>query len=311
MHINAVIGNPPYNNDMYIPFVEMGHQLATDCSLFITPAKWQAKGGEKNEAFRQNIVPYMSKIVYYKDSTDIFDIKEYGGISYYIIKKEINSTKEVKVICINDSIATDYETHTEKELKLVNNNIISIIDKCNSNIMMNKSIGYAQSYYVKNTESGNITRLSNDDIEVMQGDEISGYVRKQDLTHSDRLEKYKCICNIMTGTLAQIKQDNKTIGIPKIMIVGPNQVPKGSFPVLKYFDNKNEAESFVSYCYTKLVAFLYNVGICGSTMTQEFWRFVPDPVSFDHIFTDEELYKKYNLTEEEINIIESVIKERK
>lgn len=41
------------------------------------------------------------------------------------------------------------------------------------------------------------------------------------------------------------------------------------------------------------------------------WHFVPDPESFDHIFTDAELYKKYNLTLEEINIIESVIKERK
>lgn len=41
------------------------------------------------------------------------------------------------------------------------------------------------------------------------------------------------------------------------------------------------------------------------------WQFIPDPGSFDHIFTDDELYKKYNLTPEEINIIESVIKERK
>lgn len=41
------------------------------------------------------------------------------------------------------------------------------------------------------------------------------------------------------------------------------------------------------------------------------WRFVPDPGECDHIFTDAELYEKYNLTEEEINIIESVIKERK
>ena len=73
MKINAVIGNPPYNNDMYIPFVEMGHQLATDCSLFITPAKWQAKGGKDNEAFRQNIVPYMSKIVYYPATPDVFE----------------------------------------------------------------------------------------------------------------------------------------------------------------------------------------------------------------------------------------------
>lgn len=41
------------------------------------------------------------------------------------------------------------------------------------------------------------------------------------------------------------------------------------------------------------------------------WRFVPVPEAFDHIFTDQELYEKYNLTPEEINIVESVIKECK
>ena len=62
---------------------------------------------------------------------------------------------------------------------------------------------------------------------------------------------------------------------------------------------------------SKLVAFLIYLGICGATLNAEFWRFVPDPEAFDHIFTDQELYEKYNLTQEEINIIESVIKERK
>lgn len=46
-------------------------------------------------------------------------------------------------------------------------------------------------------------------------------------------------------------------------------------------------------------------------MADEAWRFVPDPGAFDHIFTDDELYKKYNLTQDEIDLIESVIKERK
>lgn len=49
----------------------------------------------------------------------------------------------------------------------------------------------------------------------------------------------------------------------------------------------------------------------GGNVNLKAFEFVPDPGAFDHIFTDEELYKKYNLTDEEINIIESVIKERK
>jgi type I restriction-modification system DNA methylase subunit len=61
MNFDVVVGNPPYNNDLYIPFVELGHSLAKECSLWITPAKWQAKGGDANDNFRKNIVPYMKK----------------------------------------------------------------------------------------------------------------------------------------------------------------------------------------------------------------------------------------------------------
>ena len=100
-------------------------------------------------------------------------------------------------------------------------------------------------------------------------------------------------------------------GMKKVFIAEDMQVPQGHYAVLRMFDNKDEADSFVSFCASKLVAFLYFVGITASMDVIENWRFVPDPGAFDHIFTDEELYKKYNLTDEEIAIIESVIKERK
>ena len=50
--------------------------------VFITPAKWQAKGGDLNDNFRKEIVPYMSKIVFYPDCSDIFNIAEHGGICF-------------------------------------------------------------------------------------------------------------------------------------------------------------------------------------------------------------------------------------
>ena len=49
----------------------------------------------------------------------------------------------------------------------------------------------------------------------------------------------------------------------------------------------------------------------NSVDNNESWSFVPDPGAFDHIFTDDELYKTYGLTPDEIKVIESVIKERK
>ena len=82
--------------------------------------------------------------------------------------------------------------------------------------------------------------------------------------------------------------------------------------VYRAFDNLGEAQSMVSYLNTKLIRFLTSMTLTGTTTQKaEFWRFVPDPNAFDHVFTNEELYKKYNLNNEDISLIESVIKERK
>ena len=87
MKFDVVVGNPPYNNDIYLDFVTFGHRLSTQYTLMITPAKWQAKGGKKNEDFRANIVPYISEIAYYPNEKDIFNIYLSGGLSYFLIDK--------------------------------------------------------------------------------------------------------------------------------------------------------------------------------------------------------------------------------
>lgn len=108
MKFDVVVGNPPYNNDIYLDFVTFGHRLSTQYTLMITPAKWQAKtdgkpagskSPDKNVEFRKNIVPFMSKIVYYPCADDIFDIVEADGIQYYILSKEKNTYKDIQIRC--------------------------------------------------------------------------------------------------------------------------------------------------------------------------------------------------------------------
>ena len=299
---DVVIGNPPYNNDLYIDFVTWGHQRANKYSLWITPAKWQAKGGDKNERFRQTIVPYMKDIVYYPDAFEIFDIREQEGITYYAVDKNIHDAKEIKCICSsNSAFNSDVENRKNIMQTLFSNKIANIIDKCKSNTYMNQVIGVKQSEYVSNTEHGNNTG----DIEIYAGEKLSGYINKSQLRTTEDLDKYKVSTSVMPVDVG-FDNDGKRFVLSRTYIVKPNAVPKGSFPVLI-----KEAESFRSYCNTILVRFLYYIGICGKTISEEFWRFVPYQGAFDHIFTDEELYAKYGLTQEEINLIESVIKERK
>ena len=350
---DVVVGNPPYNNDLYLQFVTEGHELASEYTLAITPAKWQAKGGKANEEFRKNIVPYMSKIVYYKDTKDIFDIGEPDGICYYIMGKQIYEEKQIKCICSkNKSLESDWEIHDEKDVILLPRKILNVLGKMGQ-------LGedsFKQSKYVKNTDTGEpgimgqlgfkrFTYTSEQDrgeklkqagyVEVMQGSKVCGYKAISELLTTDRLDKYKCIesCMLVQGSSSPFDRiSNKALGQNLIVVIGPYQVPKGSFQILKYFDSSDASNSFKGYINSKTMSFSQFMGVCGTTMTREFFRFIPDPNDWTVTYVDAphpgavpdekgyyeydgerycSLYARYKLTKDEINLIESVIKERK
>lgn len=266
---DVVIGNPPYNNDIYLDFVTLGDQLASKATCMITPAKWQAKGGEKNEAFRKNIVPRMSDIVYYPVSQDVFDIQLQGGVTYYLIGKDVITDKTLNVICTtNENISADND-HTDGRL-IYSTKVQNIINKVSGNNKLN----YSGNDLTKQFVIG----ITN----VFVG---GGFLSKK------------------TGDTLMLISPYKQIGTVK---------KNADTTLLCSFDTEAEADSYISYLNTRFVRFLFFVACCGMHLNNDFsWRFIPDPGKFDHIFTDKELYDKYNLTPEEIAIIESVIKERK
>ena len=359
MKFDVVIGNPPYNNDMYLDFVTLAHQLSSKYTCMITPAKWQAKTDgkpagsktpDKNEQFRKNIVPYMSDIVYFRDTHDVFDIDDYAGMCYYLLTKEVNNHKNVACSCkISKVFNTDsWEVHDEIDITLLPHKILKIIGKVGQ-----LGEGFKQSLYVKNTDHGEsslmgklgfkVGEFSNYKdwgsqvkqegyVEIMQGTKVVGYKAKSELFTTANLDKYKCIVNCMIGGAIIFNDKGKVIGSPKVHKIGPNQVPKGSFPVLKFFNTGEECDSLISYVETKMVSFLIYCGVCGATLTKEFFRFVPDPNDWTCTYVDAphpgvtpdskgiytldgvkycSLYARYNLDQDDINIIESVIKERK
>lgn len=314
--INNIIMNPPYNpSDLYIDFVTLAHKIASDNVVAITPAKGiNGKSDKKNDEFRQNIVPYIEKAVYYIDSTDIFTIQEWGGIVYYLFNKNRHDEKHIKSVCNkNNIINCDYEVHSERELLLFNNTIVNLLHKLNKHNKLN-GLNFSRFEYTEEQEYGHEKAVTASDVKLMQGKKQIGYLSLQELKTTNDIDKYKCITSCMWGNNNVKFNDNgkgKIVGTTNIEIIGPNEVPKGSFIILRKFDTLQEAQSFVSFAYSKLVSFLIYFGITGATLNETFWRFVPDPGKFDHIFTDEELYSEYDLTDEEIAIIESVIKERK
>lgn len=291
-----------------------GQLLQSSYELLITPAKWQAKGGQKNEDFRRNIVPYMSKIVYYPVATDIFSIKEWDGITYFLsVKDRISETKEI----INISKwQNKFNNSSIRELgESLNNSFVSILNKVRGSKNFNEiSINYEVYFDCKDVS---FVDDKNHTVEVLGGDsqgnmQIDGYANIDRLRHRDDINKYKLIMHSMPGRNNTLVSDGTTYGNSEVKIIGKGAVCKDAYIVLATSDSIEELKYILSYFNTKFVRSLTYCGCVGTNARcNEYWRFVPDPGAFDHIFNDQELYKKYNLTDEEINIIESVIKERK
>lgn len=96
----------------------------------------------------------------------------------------------------------------------------------------------------------------------------------------------------------------------------------GASSNLFYSDSLEECESYVSYITTKLVRFLILINFNKQTLfDRNTFRFVPSPMildnsgnrirgEFDHIYTDDELYKTWNIPQKYIEVIEAVVKER-
>ena len=284
MKFDVVIGNPPYNNDMYIDFVNLGHKLSKEYCCMITPAKWQAKGGKKNEQFRRDIVPYMSDIVYYPDCSDVFNIGEVPGISYFLLGDKQTSETKIRNIC---KLQSEYNDETIRNIK----NRETLFNKGN---MLNEKLKNYPKFELRKTPKGKRYQVWTNNKVAIGGGKSQGT-----LIYSNE-GALQCL------QISRLIDSSNALEVASI--IADSQQTFSS-------DSKDECESFISWIYTKIVRYLLSINLAGLTgianSSNDWWRFVPDPGKFDHIFTDEELYKKYNLTDEEIAIIESVIKERK
>lgn len=295
MKFDLVIGNPPYNNDLYLDFVTAAQHLSSKYTVMITPAKWQAKGGKKNEDFRKDVVPYMSKIVYYPDILDVFAIADACGISYYLI-----DSKEHDICEIHNKCAMKKEFNS-----IENRSILSGQSLWNIGNEIVERIGKQSPFRVEEVHDRKKYTVSIN----TQSSLMRGFAIKE----QDEYGKWKIRQDLVGKGGAIFDKDGKAVVIGKITILDANSSNvSGTSKCIFTSDNENEIKSFISYINTKFVAFLMLITLNGLTViNNETFRFVPMPEAFDHIFTDEELYKKYNLTDEEINIIESVIKEHK
>ena len=87
----------------------------------------------------------------------------------------------------------------------------------------------------------------------------------------------------------------------------PIEVVTETYIVVDYYTSQSEAENCGLYLTTKFARFLVYLTLSSMHIVRENFQFVPIQ-DFSELWTDEKLFSKYNLTEDEITYIESIIR---
>lgn len=244
----------------------------------------------------------------YPEATDCFPgVQIKGGICYFIWDREYKG--KCKVITHKGNIITSQMERSllEKECDtfIRYNEGIGILHKvrCYNEPTMDNYVSSRKPFGLPTTFRGNKTKDDIHSIVLYQNGGI-GYIQFSDLEKNQNWVKdYKVF--IPRAGSGSDSFPHPILGQP---IVGmPNSACSETYMVIGPYTNKETTENVVSYIKTKFFRFMVLLKKNTQDAPARVYSFVPIQ-DFSKPWTDEELYKKYNLTQEEINFIESMIR---
>ena len=321
MKLDAIVGNPPYQVmdggtqtgavPVYQHFVGIAKKLKSTYISMIMPSRWFA-GGRGLDDFRKEMLDDKSLflLVDYPKARDCFsNVDIAGGICYFL--RNNNYEGMCKVISSIYGNRTECKRDLGKYSIFIRDNIgIRIIEKIEAStiehidelVLKVSPFGIRSFVRGNETDKGGQVRL--------KSSSGFGYIDKNLITKNENLVgKYKVSCGYLNPDRAGVNNasDGKNNVTTKLTILKPNEVITETYIVLGAFDTKEEAENYASYIRTKFVRFLVLMTMTSMHITQTNFQFVPKQ-DFRKPWTDDELYVKYNLSEPEINYINSIIR---
>ena len=340
MKFNAVVGNPPYqisdggaqasSTPVYNLFVEGSKKLDADFISLIMPSRWMT-GGKGLDDFRQKMISdeHIIKLFDHYNAADCFENVEIkGGICYFLRDKKSTSPCEV-VSYTRDGVynSTRYLSEPGENIFIRENRLISI--KCKVQTLSKTSFDQIVSSMkpfglrgdvFKNPKKYELPEMSTCVIE--NGLTIYGLDEHQKRTKryvaynypipkKDFLLGYKLFMSRNQGSGILGEEFSTPI------FAKPNECCTETFVVIGLFNTHNESLTCWKYIKTKFFRALVGIKKQDQGASRSVYRYVPlqdftDKSDIDWSKSvaeiDQQLYKKYNLSQEEIDFIEKTIK---
>jgi len=332
VNFDIVVGNPPYQlkdgsggtNDapIYQHFVESAHAVNPTISTLIMPSKWFTSGREHLLGeFRQKMLNNRSiqNMVVYSDFRDIFpDVNIKGGLCYYQYNSNYSGDCSYKLIQGGKSSVCSRRLN-EYDVLIQNPTLAAIVKKIAN--FENDGVGSVASIISNDTPFGiptnpatskknpyDVFNDASDDhnTQLFYLDKAKrkiAYINRNDVKkNAQDIDFHKVFIPAAYGAGEDFP--HQIVGRPEY--AEPNSVCSQTY-LYATFQSEEEAKNFISYLKTKTFRALVWACRIEQHLPNKTYRFVPLQ-DFSNSWTDAELYAKYELTEEEIAFIESMIK---
>ena len=332
MQFDVIIGNPPYQMSdgsgngagavpIYNNFVAQAQKLKPRYLIMIIPARWYS-GGRNLDSFRDSMLhdKHLRIIHDYPISSDCFSgVQIEGGVCYFLWDRENEGKCKVYT-----HLGKDIEEQPERNLledgceSFIRNNIqVQILHKVRQHdftsfmllVSANDPFGYdvrVKNSYKRIKPAFELKRFKGASEFYYYGWQKDGigYIDKQTARKgADFIDKWKVFITQAYG----MGNGYPTQVINKPFVGKPNSLCSETYVLIGPFENEQMANNVVSYINTRFFRFMVLYKKNTQHATQGVYQFVPLQ-DFSHPWTDEMLYKKYNLDKDEIAFIESLIR---
>lgn len=340
MKFDVVVGNPPYQDNIehreeqpsiYQYFYDLAEKFGNKYCL-ISPARFLFNVGSTPAKWNRKMLnDEHLKVLYFNGNPKgVFDKNEIkGGVA--IVYRD-NDTNFGKI-----GIFTSYNELNDIVEKVVTENFTSIGELLHSNTSYKYSqllwqenptlvsrVSGGSKRYLSSSVFENLHELffdenPNDDKEYIQilgrqnNVRIFKWLRRDYLSNHPNMDKYKVLIPSSNGS----GKLGETLSTPTIE--NPNQGHTETFISFGAFDNKIEAENLLKYLKTKFARLMLGVvKVTQGNKTKEVWSKVPlqdftadSDIDWSQSIReiDKQLYAKYGLSDEEIDFIESKVRE--
>lgn len=330
MKFDVIIGNPPYQlsdggfgasaKPIYHKFVEQAKRLNPRYLTMVIPARWFAGGrvGELSK-FREDMLhDKCVRIIHdFQDARDCFPgVEIKGGVNYFLWDRDnigpckIYTHKGVDItsfserylledgadIFIRNSAAIPILKKVQSKKEKSFSELVSANDPFGFDVRVEGSMKRVKPKYKHTPFESSVKFYYNG----WRKDGVGYIDKKYILKNHDWINQYKLfvakavgVGDAATDVIKPFSPDRNSCSSETYLVIGP-------------FESKNKLDNVLSYIQTRFFHFLVSLKKITQEARRGVYEFVPMQ-NFSEPWTDEKLYKKYDLSEDEIAIIENSI----